>query len=81
MLRNNKERNPEEIATTLTLKAKRITMQAVQQRVDQREGFARARTVVMEAIIAGKSDSDCLIAGGDAYFEFIKETCGVENEG
>jgi glycogen synthase len=64
----------------LTLKSKRVTLTAIQERIDQQEGFDHAREAIETVVERGGSDYEAIVAGGDAYFAFIKETCGVERQ-
>jgi hypothetical protein len=75
-----RDQSPVERATALTIKAKRITLLAVTQRVNQEAGFYRARRAALEAIEGGKTESEIIIAAGDAYFSFIKQTSEVESQ-
>jgi hypothetical protein len=72
------EKEVKERATRFTLQAKRITLQAVQDRINQDEGFKRAHAAATAALMDGKDGADVLVAAGDAFFAFVVETCGVE---
>lgn len=74
------ERAARDRATDAALKAKRIVVEAVRQRVEQDEGFKRAQAAAQSAIEGGATFERAVVVAGDELFAFITETCGVEGD-